>query len=243
MKTQIKKQLWLLVGISLLSTALIFGQQDMKRHQGSLSFSAGYLNLDHSEFQMFLPNAFDDLSDHYALVGGSGYVMLGNLMLGASGQFIFGPTEKHGSREAEITGGMGFANMGYAVINQERLKIFPMVGIGGAGMEMKLTHQGDIDRGEILINPGSEMNLSVANFAFDFSAGLDFSPTWKVSENGKQGGGMNLGMRVGYILGVGNKDWTYGGGEVTDGPDFGMRSFYVKVLVGTSGFMTRKKMK
>ena len=225
--------------VFFLATFLLLSQFSIgQRLDGSFSFSAGYLNLDNSEFQSFLAPQFKELSAHYGLIGGSGYIMLGDFLVGATGQAIFGPEIEHGTQKVELLGGMGFANLGYAFVNTDRLKIYPMMGIGGGTIGMLKSNHGDLEMDEILDNSLGEMKVSIRNLMMDFSAGLDFSPYWKIHRNNKSGGALNLGLRAGYIFGAENNHWVYRGGEVLGGPDFGMSSFYVKVLVGVSGFTT-----
>jgi len=223
----------------LLASLMIYGQDDGKREEGSLSFNIGYAHLDNADFQQFLASEFSILSEDYVLIGGSGYRMAGDFLIGCSGQFIFGPSDKYGDLKSEIVGGMGFFNLGYAIHNEEQLKIFPMIGIGGGGMNMKITEGGDLNLHEVVNNPKREINLTVGNFLLDFSTGLDFSPFWEISEDGNEGGGLNVGLRAGYLLGFDSDKWSYSGGDVNDVPKFGMRSLYVKLLIGGSGYSIR----
>lgn len=206
------------------------------KHEGSGSFNIGFANLSNSDFQQFLPRDFDQISDRYLLIGGEGYALKGNFLFGGSGQAIIGQDEHSGSQKAGISGGMGFINVGYAVINQDKIKLFPMLGIGGGSMELRISEDEDVSLNEIIEDPAQEITLEVGNFMLDFSVGLDYIPSIQMAKNGKEGGGFKTGLRVGYMLGFNNDNWTYGGGDVKSAPDFGLNSFYVKLVIGGYGF-------
>lgn len=210
--------------------------QNGVKHEGSGSFNIGYVNLGNSDFQQFLPGDFNQISENYLLLGGEGYGLKGNFLFGISGQAIIGQDESHGEIRTEVSGGMGFLNFGYAVVSQDKIKLFPMLGIGVGGMELSISEVSEFTLSEIIEDPGREITLNVGNFMLDFSLGLDYIPSMQISENGKEGGGFKTGIRIGYILGFNNDKWEYGGGEVRGAPDFGMNAFYVKLIIGGHGF-------
>ncbi|MDZ7846460.1 MAG: hypothetical protein U5L96_06675 [Owenweeksia sp.] len=46
---------------------------------------------------------------------------------------------------------------------------------------------------------------------------------------------MMTGLELGYLYNFPSSDWSYSGGDVTNGPDFGLQGFYVKLIVGGFG--------
>ncbi len=239
MKTLYVKRSGMVLTLLFIFITLALGQINNRRFEANLSVSLGYANLDNTEFQSFLVPGFEELSKHYASFGASGHVLLKNLLLGVSGQFIGAPTKEHGDLDADVTGGMGFLNVGYALVNKERFKVYPLLGIGGGVMDMKIMHQGDITQGEIINNPMQQTQLSIANAMVDLGAGLDYTIMEMTSADGRTKGGLNLGLRAGYIFGADDDNWTYTGGDVMGGPEFGMRSYYVRLAVGLSGIWLR----
>lgn len=226
----------LLLILSLIFWSLCAWPQHAIKQEGSGSFNIGYANLSNSDFQKFLPEGFGQLSESYLLLGGEGYALKGNFLMGGSGQAIIGKDESNNNLKTEVSGGMGFLNLGYAIINNEKLKIFPMLGIGGGGMELRISEDTDLSLTNIIEEPGREITLEVANFILDFSVGLDYIPTLYMAKNGKEGGGFKTGIRVGYLLGFNNDNWEYGGGDIKGAPDFSLNSFYVKLVIGGYGF-------
>jgi len=211
------------------------------KQEGSGSFNIGYAHLNNSDFQKFLPEGFYQLSESYLLLGGEGYGLKGNFLVGGSGQAIVGQDESNGSLKTEISGGMGFFNLGYTLVNQDKIKVFPMLGIGGGSMELRISEHKDVSVNEIIQEPSREITLEVGNFLLDFSLGLDYIPRIHMAKNGKEGGGFKTGVRVGYMLGFNSDNWNYGGGDVNGAPNFGLNSFYVKMVIGGYGFTIEER--
>jgi hypothetical protein len=42
-----------------------------------------------------------------------------------------------------------------------------------------------------------------------------------------------IGLKVGYTYGFKNSSWTYTGGNVSEGPRFGVRMIYLKLIIGS----------
>ena len=212
--------------------------QDGRKYEGSGSFNIGYAQINNTDFQAFLPGDYPSIGENYFLIGGEGYGLKENFLFGMSGQALLGGKQSNGGISTKISGGMGFLHFGYTVVNQDRIKLFPMLGIGGGSMELRISEDSGVSLGDIVSDPGREVSLSVGNVILDFALGMDYLPYWEVEENGQEGGGIKTGIRIGYMLGFNNDKWEYGGGEIGGAPNFGLSSFYVKLVIGGHGFST-----
>jgi len=204
---------------------------------GSGGFLIGYRQMDVAGFQAFLPDIAPDLNNSFLLLGGEGYSMFNRFIVGGKGYFLGGSrvswTGPADNFEGRLAGGAGFFNFGYAVVNQQRLLVFPLIGIGGGGMTLTSTLDEDVDFDDVVTNGTGvlplETNVSNGSFLLDFELGADFFPFRKDY-------GLKLGLRAGYTLALRRDRWDYSGGEIRNGPDGNVGGFHVSLTVGGGGF-------
>lgn len=214
----------------LLCSTSLYAQ---KTWGGSGGFRIGYMNIDASGFQQFLPEGAPSLSNNYLLIGGEGYGIFNRFLLGGSGFGLTGDqvTFTQGGEpeiRATLGGGAGFFNLGYTIISNTNWMVFPMLGIGGGGVGMNLSPRQDISRDQIQKGDFVETNVGQGSFMLDFMVGADFFPF--------QGGqGLKVGVRAGYIWAVNRGDWSYSGGAVTGANNDGISGFHFSLTIGGGG--------
>jgi len=196
----------------------------------------GLKNLDVGPLNERLGNRVGALNDNSIAVGGIGWGSVGpGILLGGEGagfwQKTDGPTLK-----VRLGGAYGFFDVGYMVVRSKGLRLYPMVGIGGGGMSLKLTPAGvpSPTFDEVIDNPGREAEMSVGGLAFNFALGLEYFFTRSYRAR-RQPRGLHVGIRAGYVLMPGKADWTLEELDVTGGPNVTLDGFYLQAVLGGWG--------
>ena len=220
------KIVWL---ICLFPASLI--AQD-KLTGGAGGFTVGGTTHDVSALNTFLPESVGSLNDNSFQIGGEGYGVYQNWLLGASGYYTQGDRKESAGRAYTVNGGAAFLNFGYVVVQQDKFIAYPKIGIGYAslGVEEKVDGQVTYPNEQLL---AAEYNMRSP--ILDLGAGLDFFPFEK------DGYSLMLGLRAGYKLALGDGEWFHSGGELVgdDLPEFEMDGFYLSLTLGGAGFMDR----
>lgn len=209
--------------------------QETRRYAGGGGFSAGYGNMDVSDLQVFAPAGIKKFKNDHLLLGGTGHAHLGNFVIGGSGMGMIGDGEMTDSLEVSLGGGLGTFDIGYLVVNRDHVKCYPMIGLGAGGYGISIAQNENVSASDVVNNPGREINISHGGFVIDASLNLDFIPFLQYDEEENSYGGFMTGLKVGYLLGFPTSDWTFAGGDVTGGPDFGLNMIYVKLNLGGFG--------
>ena len=200
-----------------------------KLNGGAGGFTIGGTTHDMSALNTFLPESLGDFNDNSLQIGGGGYFVYQNWMLGASGYYNQGDSKENGDLSYQINGGAAFVNFGYVAIQQDKFIAYPKVGIGfsSLGVEENVDGQVTYPNEQLL---AAEYNMRSP--ILDLGAGLDFFPFQKDGYN------LMLGLRAGYKLALGDGEWFHNGGELVgeDLPDFEMDGFYLSLTIGGAGF-------
>lgn len=117
----------------------------------------GMLVLDTSPINDWLDDAdVDDFSMVTPTIGGGIHAILAEkVIVGMKGSAFY--SEGGGDYlEATLSGGYGYFEVGYLVINQRRWMLAPVIGIGGGGLSMAL--KGDLDRFGVMSAPTGTTN-------------------------------------------------------------------------------------
>jgi hypothetical protein len=82
-------------------------------------------------------NGYPTSPEHLFAVGGGGHGIRRRWVIGGEGQGLVGRTKDaiRGGRnnESTVMAGYGFFNLGYTVVKQRDVHVYPLVGIGGGG--------------------------------------------------------------------------------------------------------------
>jgi hypothetical protein len=232
------KTLIVILAVVIVSTLPVFSQELEK--MGGGGFTIGYGNLDVSGLHRFAPSA-PAFSNSQLLIGGEGHGIIGRMVIGGSGQGIIGNTVRTDSLEISLGGGMGTFDIGYLLVSKDRLKFFPMIGIGSGGYGINISKNTNVSLAKVAEDPGWEIKINKSSFVVDFSINLNFIPLLTEDKNDNDIGGPMTGLKAGFIASPKSSTWSYAGGDVTGGPGFGINMVYVKLIVG--GFGGRKKQK
>ena len=177
-----------------------------------------------------------ELSTANISIGGYGYWQLNSFVIGMKGSGFFSSEQTDERYSYRRGGGMFAVDFGYKVINNDKLSLYPLIGIGGGGMTYSIS-----DRRDVLLDTGENPPIyqgtySIANVLFDVGVRLEKSFGFESGDCGK-GGGM-VGLELGYLISPSTDNWkTASGASVVNGPDYSLSGFYIRLLVGGFGGM------
>ncbi len=211
--------------------------------QGRYTGGAGYFNVGMALPQGlpvgdFLPANFPEPGAPTASFGGSGYGMIGRWVIGGEAS---SSTENSSSRDtltASRTWGNGYFSLGYAVVNKERWKVFPMLGIGSVTHKIRVRDNRPVDFTDVAQAPKPyEVNYQRMDFSLALTLGVDYI----LSKTKEKPGGWMMGLRLGYYTGFGHNRWEASGNTLNNGPSMIPHGFMAQIVLGGGGFSPMKK--
>jgi len=177
-------------------------------------------------------------SDDFLSLGGGAHVIVKRIVLGGEGHALLVGNEEAiipaGSFKTSLSGIYGFLNVGYLVHRQGGLDIYPLIGLGGGSMNLKI---GNAEFDEVLDNPRGNARLSNLGFLINLAVGADYF--FKLGESEKGDAGLVLGLRAGYTIAPGKGQWETEGIQVSGGPEVGITGPYLRLMIG-GGVIGRK---
>lgn len=229
------KLIYCLSVFSLLSFSG-FSQEATMSSGGAGGFTIGYGYMDLSPLKNFLPADYPSLSSDHMLLGGMGYGFTNRFVIGGGGSALIGNGYSNDSVSVSSGGGMGTFNFGYIIVDKEKMKIFPMLGLGGGGYGLTITNNSNISIDDIQTRSAQEINISKGSFLLDLAIHMDFVPGLQYDKEENSYGGFMTGLQIGYTMGFPDSKWSYAGGNINGGPNFGVSMLYVKLIVGGLGY-------
>ncbi|MFP4681716.1 MAG: hypothetical protein ACLFQB_14695, partial [Chitinispirillaceae bacterium] len=106
----------------------------------------------------------------------------GGRLMGGSGFGILAQTVQTDSVTARFSGGMGFFDIGYALVSLKNYSLLPVMGIGGGGMALRLEPRqlAAPSFDSVLVNPRRTATMNAAGFAIKIGIMNQFA--WEVSQ-------------------------------------------------------------
>jgi len=204
-------------------------------------FMVGMQRIDVKNLNNILKqNNYPSLDENYTSIGGGGYGIINNFVIGGEGHGIIGSEVSNANYSLNLTAGYGIFNVGYVIYQVEGLRLFPVIGFGGGGIDLNIYEKSSLDFIDVLNNPKRGSSLSLGGLMLNF--GLNGSYNIRFSKNGKDGG-LIIGVSAGYthFLKVGN--WTLFENEISGGPKIGISGFYLRFSIGGGGAEKSSEMK
>jgi len=121
---------------------------------------------------------------------------------------------------------------GYALINTNRVKFYPMLGAGLGGVSAKFNRDGNTSTLQFSNNPTSSGSVTKSMAMFDGSLTIDFLMPVKRFSSGSKSVGRVASLRVGYTQGVGVGNWRFSGGRILENPSYNTGIIYAKLQIG-----------
>lgn len=222
-----------------LSTASARAQDTTQTHEGRGYVTVGMSTLDLGQLNDRLAShGYPRFPEHRLSIGVGAHGIRGQWLFGIEGQGLIGRTKdalRSGpSLETSLNGGSGFFNVGYLAMKQDDLHVYPFVGVGGGGIELKISERTIPTFDQVLAAPGRTSSLTSAGLLFQVGVGVDQLLAVRTKDSGgeRTTSGFVIGLRAGYVFMPAQSDWMLGSTRVASGPDFGMTGPYVRVIVG-----------
>lgn len=175
-------------------------------------------------------------SDSHTTLGVGGYGLFKDWLVGGEIHALLEREARVGIYQAAVSGGYGFLNLGYLVYSPGGLNVYPLLGIGGGQIRLKIDQLLNIPDAQPLDNRKARTELSSVSFLVNLGFGMDY--LLKLREYQKGEAGLVLGLRAGYIFAPYNEGWEMAGIEVFDNPHIGIKGPYIHLMIG--GGLARK---
>lgn len=229
---------------ALLSFQLAFGQDKSSNSKvvgGMGYFMIGIGSLDIDGVNTRLEAAgMSTFSNNFLSLGGGGHSINGNLILGGEGHGMGVGEISEGDYTSSLSVGYGFFDIGYAVYSTDAFYVYPLIGIGGGGMSVRIVERGTSPSfNDVLENPKRGVEISTGGFLLNLSLGTDYVFAMEKGKNGR--GGFSIGLRIGYVFTPIKGDWSMDETKLSGSPETAITGPYVRLLLGGGGFGVEKK--
>jgi hypothetical protein len=207
-----------------------------RRYGGFGFFTVGGMILDQQGVNdAFAAHGYPELSSTLLTFGGGGYFRFNRLLIGAEGFGALPRSASSATHETSVSGGGGVFDVGYIVTNWENLAVFPMLGIGGAGMSYNLVSTAPASFDQVLDDAARGATLRTGGFMGQLALGIDYTFEKRTSPN--EAGGAVVGLRIGYATQLPRGNWSLFGSEVEGGPKVGFGGPFVRLVIGGGGMV------
>ena len=225
--------------LMLLSCMLPQARAREKRGSGYGYFYVGASMLDLDKLNEALgAHNYPEFSNRLVSIGGGGHAFMNRLVLGGQGQALVGKSTDVNiagtAYKGTLSAGIGFFDIGFLLTPPRRLKVYPMLGIGGAGLELAIVEKQPPSFDQVLEHPNRSTRLSTGMFLLNFALGVDYMVATR-ARRACCAGGIVLGVEVGYTLTPVATGWTADEIEISGGPDAGLNGPYVRFKIGGGG--------
>lgn len=198
-------------------------------------FMFGWNLLDIEELNSKLENkGYSALSDNFISFGGGGHGIINKLIIGGEGHGLIGQEVTSGNYKSSLSVGYGFFNLGYIIISAGNLKVYPLLGLGGGGMSLRIIEKTPLSFDELLDNPKRMAELSTGGFLLNLSLGTDY--LLNLESDAEGGGGLLVGLRFGYTFTPLKGDWKMDEVDISDAPQLGITGPYIRLIIGGGGY-------
>jgi len=242
MKTKLKRSaaFLLMLVVSFMYANFTLGQEftSTSSEKGGVGYSMfGRCIIDLGDLNSKLENnGYPAMSENFFSVGGGGHAIINNKwIIGGEGHTLLGEEASHENYKQSITGGYGFFDLGYILFSIKDLRVYPLLGLGGGGLNLKIKEDiASLSLDNILNNPGRGAELTNGGFLMNLGGGIDYLFTFGKDE--KSRGGMFLGIRAGYTISTFKGKWTMDGVEISGAPETGLKGPYIRFMIGGGAF-------
>jgi len=239
-KVKVIATLTVVVVVSTFFTNISEGQERAKfaKGGGGMGYSMfGRSTIDIGDLNEKLESkGYTKLSDSFFSVGGGGYGIINNrVIIGGEGHGLLGDEVTSGNYKNSLYIGYGFFNLGYIVYSVKDLRVYPLLGIGGGTMNLKIAEKvTSLSFNDILDNPKRKVELTTGGFLLNVAFGADY--LLKLSEDERGKAGFLLGLRAGYTFAPFTGNWNMDDIEISGAPEIGITGPYIRLLFGGGGF-------
>lgn len=164
------------------------------------------------------------------------YGVYHRFLFGLEYQSLFGQLSKGGQDSMRLDGNYGLLQLGYLVLGTSGFQVYPYLGIGPGFTNLRSSQP----LNQLLsMSQGSNQSLTQVNgSSWLLDLGLGANLTIPMSpENPGDPRGLSLGLRAGYLLGLGNTQWSANELPVSGGPNMNPGGFYARLMIGFGSYL------
>jgi hypothetical protein len=173
-------------------------------------------------------------SENFISLGGGAHSTFDRLVIDIEGSGFIGGEVSNERYRVSISGGSGVFNIGYIIYSISDLMLYPLLGLGGGGMNLKILERGTTPSfDEVLDSARKRIELSKIGLLINLAFGSDYPLIFEEDE--RQRSGVLLGFRVGYVLDPIRGDLNMDGVGIFGGPQVGIAAPYIRLLIGIGG--------
>ncbi len=182
---------------------------------------------------------FGPMAGRWVSLGGGGWGVRGRLLLGGEVHGLLDRRPTADGREARLSGGYGFFDLGYVLARTSAGQAYGLVGLGGGRWSLRVQEAGRIpDFPDVLRRPSGSVRLTTGGFLLQAALGLDARVP--VVRRPHYRGDLLLGLRVGYVWQPGEGAWRLEGTPVVGGPDLRLTGPSVRLVLGWQSLRMRR---
>ena len=130
---------------------------------------------------------------HYYM-GAGGNTDFGKIIVGGEGYLLYSDENKKGLYLTESSGGMGYIYGGYKIINRTNFYFYPRIGLGGGGMNVRISSEANqpleeflssassnkLSTGNLILHSGLKFGLELGE-DFDFNFDITFTKSFSIT--------------------------------------------------------------
>lgn len=167
--------------------------------------------------------------------GGYGYFQFQKVLVGFKGYGYYGGVVENEFFNVSNDGGAFLIDLGYKIINKEKLFVYPFVGAGIGGFGHVRSQKEDIALVDGVLPASNNFSASWVGAVFDVGFRVEKMLNIGERSKGERGGGF-VGLEAGYQFSPEKNNWrTAGRGVINNAPDFAFNGFYLRALLGGFG--------
>jgi len=169
------------------------------------------------------------------MIGAGGLFCSRRLVVGIEGFGLLSPQRAGGGYRTSLSGAYGIFQLGYALINDERFTLYPLLGFGGGALTWKM--QRDVVPSsfeDVIERPEMGASLLNASFILQAALGADY---WLRLAQGEGGAScLVIGLRLGYAYSPFGHNWelqmSEQASELAGAPTLGITGPFLRLVAG-----------
>lgn len=161
------------------------------------------------------------------------YGVFKRVVVGLEYQSLFGQIITQNQEAMKLDGSYLLLNAGYMAIATPVFQLYPYIGIGRGAMNVRSSQSLNT---LLSVSQGSNQNLdflSAGSWLLDLGVGANL--VLPMTSGGSDSRGPAAALKAGYLLSLGNSDWSSNQLPVSGGPALSPGGFYVRLQVGFGG--------
>jgi len=176
----------------------------------------------------FKSNGLPEINENIVSFSGGGLAYIDRLIIGGNGASFKLSAKDNGTYKSNVSGGVGFFNIGYLLYNKPKFMIYPLLGIGGSSMKIEIYENSKTDFAQLITNPKKGTVIENEQFLLDLGVQSNLFLTKHKM--------FGIGIKVGYQFTPLESDWFDANGTLTNSPATNADGIYTQLQFCFGGF-------